>query len=258
MVDIAISAPARSIEAHATSISRLRMTWRIGTLCTRTSYIDSSSASGSMPCDMVRLPWGSMSTHRTRWPFSAKAAARFSVVVVLATPPFWLANAMTFAFCSTEIARFPSSCCLPAVYSARHAVVLPSDAGAYGRGRLGNGRSRRAAVVATAPGAGPQPLPRRARRAHHARPCARRRGGARRRARRDGAELARRYGPPDPGARRRPASPRRRGPHADRRRRGARGAHLRERVADRPDPAAAGGDHPRRRRHVAPRRRSVR
>ena len=38
-----------------------------------------------------------MSTHSTRCPSSAKAAARFSVVVVLATPPFWLANAMTLA-----------------------------------------------------------------------------------------------------------------------------------------------------------------
>src|SRR3954453_3912801 len=39
-----------------------------------------------------------MSTQRTRCPFSAKAAARFSVVVVFATPPFWFAKAMTFAF----------------------------------------------------------------------------------------------------------------------------------------------------------------
>src|ERR1039458_937332 len=38
-----------------------------------------------------------MSTHSTRCPSSAKAAARLSVVVVLATPPFWLANAMTLA-----------------------------------------------------------------------------------------------------------------------------------------------------------------
>src|SRR3712207_6286433 len=38
-----------------------------------------------------------MSTHRTRCPSSAKAAARLSVVVVLATPPFWLAKAMTLA-----------------------------------------------------------------------------------------------------------------------------------------------------------------
>src|SRR3954447_14143683 len=39
-----------------------------------------------------------MSTQRTRCPFSAKAAARFSVVVVFATPPFWFAKAMTFTF----------------------------------------------------------------------------------------------------------------------------------------------------------------
>src|ERR1700755_1257715 len=37
-----------------------------------------------------------MSMHRTRWPLSANATARFRVVVVLATPPFWLAKAMTF------------------------------------------------------------------------------------------------------------------------------------------------------------------
>src|SRR3954467_10012868 len=95
---IAISAPARSIEATATSTSQRRMTARIGRSCTSTSNIDSSSVSGSMPWDIVRLPWGSMSTHRTRWPSSAKAAARFSVVVVLATPPFWLAKAITLAW----------------------------------------------------------------------------------------------------------------------------------------------------------------
>src|SRR5437764_405444 len=58
---------------------------------------------------MVRLPCGSMSTHSTRWPSSANAAARFSAVVVLATPPFWLANAMTLA--------------------------LPDTVGSHGRGR---------------------------------------------------------------------------------------------------------------------------
>src|SRR5439155_292326 len=35
-------------------------------------------------------------------PDSANATARLSVVVVLATPPFWLANAMTLACCSTS------------------------------------------------------------------------------------------------------------------------------------------------------------
>src|SRR3954453_3559195 len=49
-----------------------------------------------MPCDIVRLPCGSMSTQRTRWPSSTKATARLRVVVVLATPPFWLAKAITF------------------------------------------------------------------------------------------------------------------------------------------------------------------
>src|SRR3954470_17917852 len=97
-VDIAISAPARSIELQATSISRLRMTSRIETRFTSTSYIDSSSESGSIPWLIVRFDCGSRSTHRTRFPFSAKATARFSVVVVFATPPFWLANEITWAF----------------------------------------------------------------------------------------------------------------------------------------------------------------
>src|SRR5205823_2046458 len=39
---------------------------------------------------------GSMSTQRTRCPSSANATARLSVVVVLATPPFWLENAITW------------------------------------------------------------------------------------------------------------------------------------------------------------------
>ena len=86
------------------SISRLRITSRIEVWWTRTSYIDFSTVSGSMPCDMVRLPWGSMSTHSTRWPFSAKATATLSVVVVLATPPFWLANAMTLAWLRSRLA----------------------------------------------------------------------------------------------------------------------------------------------------------
>src|SRR3989442_6236516 len=46
---------------------------------------------------MVRLPCGSRSIRRTRKPRSPSATPRFSVVVVFATPPFWLANAMTFA-----------------------------------------------------------------------------------------------------------------------------------------------------------------
>ena len=42
----------------------------------------------------MALPWGSRSTTRTRRPDSASAAPRFTAVVVLPTPPFWLAMAM--------------------------------------------------------------------------------------------------------------------------------------------------------------------
>src|ERR1039457_3319382 len=43
-----------------------------------------------------------MSQHSTRCPSSAKATARLSVVVVLATPPFWLANAITLQVAITK------------------------------------------------------------------------------------------------------------------------------------------------------------
>src|SRR5829696_8392374 len=134
---MAISAPARSMDAHATSTSRERITARIGRSKTSTSYIDCSSVSGSTPCDIVRLPWGSMSTHRTRWPSSTKAAARLSVVVVFATPPFWLAKAMTLALPVT--ARLlgsvgepsgPDSLCQGVLLPARHNA--PHDPGRGG------------------------------------------------------------------------------------------------------------------------------
>src|SRR5947209_1318673 len=44
---------------------------------------------------MVRCPWGSRSMRRTRFPSSARAHPKFTAVVVLPTPPFWLATAMT-------------------------------------------------------------------------------------------------------------------------------------------------------------------
>src|SRR5262245_65719139 len=45
------------------------------------------------PSPLVRLACGSMSTTRTFWPGLASDAARLIVVVVLPTPPFWLATA---------------------------------------------------------------------------------------------------------------------------------------------------------------------
>src|SRR5512145_2488146 len=51
----------------------------------------------SMPEPMVALPWGSRSITSTRWPTLARPAARLTVVVVLPTPPFWLATQKIFA-----------------------------------------------------------------------------------------------------------------------------------------------------------------
>ena len=47
----------------------------------------------------MRLPCGSTSTSRTRRSASASEAARLMAVVVLPTPPFWLATATIFAHC---------------------------------------------------------------------------------------------------------------------------------------------------------------
>src|SRR5436305_1226141 len=84
----------------ARSISRSRITSSRGVLCTSTSNMVRSSSSGSMPWLMVRLDWGSRSTHSTRLPRSTSATPRLSVVVVFATPPFWFASAIT---CPTAI-----------------------------------------------------------------------------------------------------------------------------------------------------------
>jgi hypothetical protein len=79
------------------STSASRITSPIGSRWTSTSNIERSISSGFMPWLIVRLPCGSRSTTSTRLPFSLRATARLRVVVVFATPPFWLARAMTRA-----------------------------------------------------------------------------------------------------------------------------------------------------------------
>src|SRR5919112_3879595 len=49
---------------------------------------------GLTPSPTEQAPCGSKSTSRTLRPYSASAAPRLMVVVVLPTPPFWLARAM--------------------------------------------------------------------------------------------------------------------------------------------------------------------
>ena len=113
MLESASSAPARSIEETARSISPLWITCSIGSRWTSTSYIERSIASGLSPWLIVRLPCGSRSTASTRLPCSRSATARFSVDVVFATPPFWFAKAMTCAsaFCGTVSGSGSSSYC---------------------------------------------------------------------------------------------------------------------------------------------------
>src|SRR5437867_10316287 len=55
--------------------------------------MERADADLSTPRALVALPWGSMSTTRTRLPARTSSAARLTTVVVLPTPPFWLANA---------------------------------------------------------------------------------------------------------------------------------------------------------------------
>src|ERR1700751_3122397 len=62
-------------------------------------------ACGWMPSPTESAPCGSKSTSRTRWPRSARAAPRLIVVVVLPTPPFWLATAMILVGTTIDYAR---------------------------------------------------------------------------------------------------------------------------------------------------------
>src|ERR671919_2753510 len=68
------------------------MTAVAGALPTRRSYVEASTVRWSSPSPVVALAWGSTSTTRMRCPRRASAAPTFTVVVVLATPPFWLAT----------------------------------------------------------------------------------------------------------------------------------------------------------------------
>ena len=93
-----ISTPARSISEGIME----RFSRPVGTICwatvvspSKTGYMLQPSG-GSMPRPLVQFACGSRSMSSTRWPRSARAAERLRAVVVLPTPPFWLAMATTF------------------------------------------------------------------------------------------------------------------------------------------------------------------
>ena len=61
---------------------------------TSQSYVLSGRLRLSTPQPIVALPCGSRSTSSVLAPCSVREAARLTLVVVLPTPPFWLATAM--------------------------------------------------------------------------------------------------------------------------------------------------------------------
>src|SRR6266540_4478743 len=85
--------------AGATSmpgVSVGRMIWSIvARPSARTSAMERSTVLRLIPSPAVRLACGSMSTQRTLNPSSASAPPRLIAVVVLPTPPFWFAIAIT-------------------------------------------------------------------------------------------------------------------------------------------------------------------
>ena len=68
-----------------------------------TLAMETSMSWALRPRPTVRLACGSMSTQRTLLPRSASAPARLMEVVVLPTPPFWLAIAMIRAKCALPV-----------------------------------------------------------------------------------------------------------------------------------------------------------
>src|SRR5437870_3107717 len=82
-----------------------------------------------MPKPVVALPWGSRSTRRVERSARASPAARFTAVVVLPTPPFWLTTAMVLAM--------PRSYTTPGVPRfTQVAHVFHESHSAYGRWQI--------------------------------------------------------------------------------------------------------------------------
>ena len=84
-----------------------------------------------MPSENVRQACGSRSTSSTRWPSSASAAPSEATVVVLATPPFWLATARTWVFEAGTCPSCPSRVAVSthlSMNAGRHVATSPPTA----------------------------------------------------------------------------------------------------------------------------------
>src|SRR5437867_2330618 len=92
-----------------------------------------------IPTPVEAFPCGSRSTTRTRFPASARHAPRLTAVVLLPTPPFWLAMAMIravrtlSAFRDSRLLRFPTSTPDRDAFgppAAAEVATAPADSGA--------------------------------------------------------------------------------------------------------------------------------
>ena len=96
-----------------------------------------TSAWWSMPSAVLALPCGSMSMTRTVSPAWASAAATLTVVVVLPTPPFWLATVRTRVAGGLGKTRPVRAIRLRASSATARASGVSRSASRQGRGELG-------------------------------------------------------------------------------------------------------------------------
>src|SRR3954466_10622200 len=87
-----------------------------------------------MPSPVLALPCGSKSLTRIRSPEAASAVARLTAVVVLPTPPFWLATAMTRA--RRDAATGRSKLFVAASLTGPHPAQPQNDAARIGAARM--------------------------------------------------------------------------------------------------------------------------
>src|ERR1700680_724656 len=99
------------------------------------------SGSLTKPSPLEELDWGSQSTNKVLTSAAAREAARLMAVVVLPTPPFWLATAMTrpmilfLCVARQDMRRRLRNQCqilvqLRRVFHVEHSARLPSNGGA--------------------------------------------------------------------------------------------------------------------------------
>lgn len=82
-----------SVEYHRTCGA---ISWSLASASMALPGVSVRTSEVGRPMAMV-VHWRPPSTRSTHLPFQASPTPRFAVVVVLLTPPFWLAMAMVFA-----------------------------------------------------------------------------------------------------------------------------------------------------------------